>query len=167
MKWSRPFFLYKGIILCNMAAFKAHCSLGIWGAEAAATLGADGVLSDGGMGSFGRITSLEDLPPRKQLVGYIRHAASLIDQGKRTQSLPARQRVAKPEIPIPEAFAAALAKDAAISERFGALSASCRREYCEWIAGAKRSDTRNSRVATAMLWIAEGKSRNWKYETKS
>ena len=44
------------------------------------------------------------------------------------------------------------------------MSPSCRREYSEWIADAKREETRDKRIATALEWIAEGKSRNWKYE---
>ncbi len=44
------------------------------------------------------------------------------------------------------------------------MSPSCQREYCEWIADAKRAETREKRVATAMEWIGEGKSRNWKYQ---
>ena len=29
MKWSRPHFLYKGL-LCGMSAFKEHCAFGFW-----------------------------------------------------------------------------------------------------------------------------------------
>jgi uncharacterized protein YdeI (YjbR/CyaY-like superfamily) len=47
------------------------------------------------------------------------------------------------------------------------MSQSCRREYCEWIAEAKREETRAKRIATALEWIAEGKSRNWRYERKT
>ncbi len=42
---------------------------------------------------------------------------------------------------------------------------SCRKEYCLWIGEARREETREKRVATAMEWIAEGKSRNWKYQS--
>ena len=31
IKWSRPFFEYRGTILCNMSAFKEHCSFGFLG----------------------------------------------------------------------------------------------------------------------------------------
>jgi len=41
-----------------------------------------------------------------------------------------------------------------------------RREYIEWLAEAKTEETRNKRLETAIQWIAEGKSRNWKYERK-
>jgi uncharacterized protein YdeI (YjbR/CyaY-like superfamily) len=39
-----------------------------------------------------------------------------------------------------------------------------RREYVEWVDEAKRDQTRLRRLATALEWLAEGKSRNWKYE---
>jgi hypothetical protein len=39
-----------------------------------------------------------------------------------------------------------------------------RREYVEWIAGAKREETRQRRIATAVEWMAEGKSQAWRYE---
>lgn len=58
MKWSMPFFVYKGVILANMAAFKAHCSFGLWGPETTSVLRADGVAKGGNMGSFGKITSV-------------------------------------------------------------------------------------------------------------
>jgi len=34
----------------------------------------------------------------------------------------------------------------------------------EWIAEAKRPETRDKRVVQAVEWMAEGKARNWKYE---
>jgi uncharacterized protein YdeI (YjbR/CyaY-like superfamily) len=164
MKWSRPFFMYRGVILGNLSAFKEHCSFGLWGTEIADILRADGIASSEGMGTFGRITSVEDLPPRRKLVGYVKQAAKMIAEGTRTQSLPPRPRVAKAAVEVPEALAAALKKNKAAAKHFEALSPSCRREYSEWIADAKREETRDKRVATTLEWIAEGKSRNWKYE---
>ena len=38
MKWSRPFFEYKGAIVGNMSAFNEHCSWGFWGEEISAVL---------------------------------------------------------------------------------------------------------------------------------
>ena len=39
-------------------------------------------------------------------------------------------------------------------------------ELDEWIGEAKRDETRKKRVKTTLEWLAEGKSRNWKYERK-
>src|SRR4051794_34088499 len=60
MKWSMPFFLYKGL-LCHFASFKQHCAFGFW--KGGAIVGDE--KSDKAMGHFGRLTSLKDLPPRK------------------------------------------------------------------------------------------------------
>ena len=164
IKWSRPFFMYRGVILGNISAFKEHCSFGLWGTEIAEILIADGIASGEGMGTFGRITSVKDLPPRKKLVSYIKQAAKMIHEGVRTKSLSMRPKVAKPPVEVPEALTAALKKNKAAAKKFEAMSPSCRREYSQWIAEAKREVTRDSRIATALGWIAEGKSRNWKYE---
>ena len=49
---------------------------------------------------------------------------------------------------------------------FESLSPSHRREYIEWITEAKTETTREKRIATALEWLAAGKSRNWKYERR-
>ena len=164
IKWSMPFFVYEGVILGYMAAFKAHCSFGLWGPDVVGTLRADGVAQGGNMGSFGKITSVKDLPSRAKLIEYVRLAAKSIDEGARTKAW-SRPKVAKAEAEVPEALAAALKKNKAAAKKFDAMTPGCRREYCQWIAEAKREETREKRVATAVEWIAEGKSRNWKYES--
>jgi len=167
MKWSRPFFLYGGTILCNLSAFKEHCSFGFWGAEIGKVLKDDGVVQDGGMGSLGKITSVKDLPADKKLIGYIRQAAEFIDSGQGETMMAASRRVVKapkPAVETPPEFAAALKKNKAAMKIFEAFSPSCKREYVEWVAEAKREETRERRIAQAVEWIAEGKQRNWKYQ---
>jgi uncharacterized protein YdeI (YjbR/CyaY-like superfamily) len=167
MKWSRPFFLLDGVILANMAAFKAHCSFGFWGAEMGKVLRDDGVLEDGGMGSLGKLTSVKDLPVDKKMVEYVRQAVKFIDAGLGDNRVTVARRVVKapkPAVETPAEFAAALKKNKAAGKVFAALSPSCKREYVEWIADAKREETRERRIAQAVEWIAEGKQRNWKYQ---
>ena len=43
------------------------------------------------------------------------------------------------------------------------LKALHKKEYLEWITEAKGAKTRKRRLATAIEWMAEGKSRHWKY----
>ena len=167
IKWSRPFFEYKGVILFNISAFKEHCALGFWGVEITEILKDAGVLKSGGMGTFGRITSVKDLPSDKLMLGWIRQATKFVDKGEYTSPITARNKVAKAPkqaVEVPEEFTAALKKNAAAAKIFGEFSASCKREYTEWIADAKRVETREKRIVTAIEWIAEGKQRNWKYE---
>jgi hypothetical protein len=167
MKWSHAFFMVPGpqgeVILGNMAAFKAHCSFGLWGKEITEKLSADGVASSGNMGSFGKIESLDDLPSRAKLVGYVKEAAKKITTGERTKAW-SRPKVAKPEAEVPKELESALKKSKVAAKVFSSKGAGWRREYCQWIADAKREETRAKRVTTAVAWIADGKSLNWKYE---
>jgi uncharacterized protein YdeI (YjbR/CyaY-like superfamily) len=167
IKWSRPFFLHRGTILCNVSAFKEHCSFGFWGAEIGKLLHQDGVIQEGGMGSLGRIASLKELPSDKQLLGYLRQAAAFIESGQGETWVAAQRRVVKapkPALEVPPDFTAALRRDRKAAAAYAAFSPSCQREYVEWIAGAKRPETRDRRIAQAVEWIASGKQRNWKYQ---
>lgn len=167
VKWGHPFFLYRGTIVGHMAAFKQHCSFGFWGEEIGAVLRDAKVVQDGGMGSLGRITTVKDLPSEKEMVGWIRQASALIDAGEHTSIMAARKKVVKAPKPAPKAspeFTAALKKNKKASAVFEGFSPSCKREYVEWIAEAKRDETRDKRIAQAVEWIAEGKQRNWKYQ---
>jgi uncharacterized protein YdeI (YjbR/CyaY-like superfamily) len=167
IKWSRPFFEYRGVILCNMSAFKEHCSFGFWGEEMRAVLREAKVLREDGMGSLGRISSTANLPTDKQMLGWLRQAAGFVDSGQYTSPIAARRSVVKAPKPVLEApaeFATALKRNKKAAAVFAAFSPSCKREYIEWIAEAKRAETRDKRIATAVEWIAEGKQRNWKYQ---
>ena len=112
------------------------------------------------MGSFGRLTSLADLPDEATLGALIGKAMALIDTGV----TPARKAATpKAEIPMPEDLAAALAASPPARATYDAFSPSCRREYLEWVTEAKRPETRARRVGQAVEMMAEGKKRNWKY----
>ncbi len=167
IKWSRPFFEYKSMILGNMSAFKEHCSFGFWGEEISAVLRDAKVLQPDAMGSLGRLTRIEDLPPSKQMLGFLRQAVAFIDSGQYTSPIAARNKVVKAPAPAAQAppeFTSALKAHKKASAAFAAFSPSCKREYIEWIADAKRAETRDKRIATAIDWISEGKQRNWKYQ---
>src|ERR1700735_2950879 len=162
MKWSRPFFMYRGIILGNMSAFKAHCSFGLWDGKLIAKMRADGVVSDEGMGTFGRLETLKDLPDDKKLRAYIQQAVAAIDDGTRTKSYSRPPRVAKPELDVPADLAAAHKKNKAAQKTFDAFAPSHRREYIAWITEAKREETRASRVTQSGDWLAGGTRGKWK-----
>lgn len=158
IKWSFPHFEHKGV-LCNMAAFKQHCAIGFWKGELIFSKTAG---ENEAMGHFGRITSLSDLPNDKVLLGYIRKAVELNEGGVKK---PAHAKLTvKKELVVPDYFMAALKKNKKAQAAFENFSYSHKKEYVEWIAEAKREETRGKRIATALEWLAGGKSRNWKYE---
>jgi hypothetical protein len=158
MKWSFPHFDYKGM-LCGMAAFKQHCTLGFW--KASLLRDALPERSKDAMGQFGRITSLDDLPLEKDLIALVRQAARLNDEGVKVVRRP---RAPKAMPKAPAAFLRALRENGKAKGAYDTLSPSHRREYLEWITDAKTDATRDKRIATSIAWLAEGKSRNWKYE---
>jgi len=159
IKWSTPHFGYRGGMMCAMAAFKEHCAFGFW--KAKLILGPDGNSAEEAMGQFGRLTSVNDLPSKRILTGYIRQAMKLNEEGKVVAK---RKSAPKPPVRVPPDLAAALRKNPRAGAAFSGFPPSHRREYVEWITEAKGADTRQRRLATAIEWMAEGKSRNWKYQ---
>ncbi|QJR35487.1 YdeI/OmpD-associated family protein [Gemmatimonas groenlandica] len=158
MKWSFPHFDYHGM-MCSTASFKAHCALNFWLGRQ--VLGEE--MTDEAMGQFGRITSIKDLPNKTTLKKYIKKAMALNDAGVKLARPAAKKGAAPKPVVVPPELAKALARDKAAKAAFDAFSPSHRREYCEWIAEAKRDETKAKRVEQAIEMLAEGKARNWKY----
>lgn len=160
-KWSFPNFLYKGKILCHMASFKEHVAFGFWlGSLMQDPHGCFIRGNDSGMGQFGKISKLEDLPERGILLAYIREAMDLIDAGKTLKK--EGERKAK-VLETPAYLEDMLSHNPVAEEVFRKFSQSHRNEYIEWITEAKTEATRQKRLSQTIEWLHEGKSRNWKY----
>lgn len=157
LKWSSPSFIYKGKILAGFAAFKAHAAFGFW---AGSQILETGARQESAMGQFGRLTSLDDLPPRAELEALTKKAMALIDEGVK----PTRNKHAKLPFTVPQDLRAAIDAVPAAAGTFDNFAPSCQREYVEWVTEAKRDETRAKRLALTVEWLAEGKKRNWKYE---
>lgn len=155
LKWSMPSFMYKGM-LGGMAAFKQHAALNFW--KHKLVIGSE--RPSDAMGSFGRLTSVRDLPSDKEITALIKKAMRFNDDGvKIARSRPKVKAPLKP----PAYFLAALNKNKKAKATYDDFSYSCKKEYLEWITEAKTEETRNRRLAQAIEWMAAGKPRNWKY----
>jgi uncharacterized protein YdeI (YjbR/CyaY-like superfamily) len=152
LKWGFPHFLHQGI-LCSMASFKHHCAFMFWKSG----------LVVGPRGNFRRITSMKDLPPKRVLLGYIKKAAKLNEDGIQ-KPRPSAPRDPKRALLVPAYFNAALKQNKKALAAFDAFPYSKKKEYVEWITGAKTDATRLRRLQTSVEWLAQGKSRNWKYQ---
>lgn len=161
LKWGMPTFLYKGKILCNMAAFNAHATFGFWHGELV-TGGTDKRMA--AMGDLGKITLVDQLPDQATMAGWIGKAKQLIDDGVKPPHVEGRGKHPKPELAMVPSFQSALDANPEAKATYDGFAPSCRREYLEWIVDAKRDETRDKRIAQAVEWLAEGKKRNWKYE---
>jgi len=156
IKWGMPAFMLGGKNVAGMAAFKAHCAVMIHG---------EGRIGEGeGMGGYGKVTALSDLPPNEVLEAALREAAERIAVGG-TAAKPKAKKPPKLEIPMPADFAAALTANPKAKSTLERFAPGQRRDYLEWITEAKQAATRERRIAQAVEWLADGKKRNWKYES--
>ncbi|MDA1195011.1 MAG: YdeI/OmpD-associated family protein [Planctomycetota bacterium] len=162
IKWGAPAFEADGI-LGGMSAFKAHVSMGLWrGKELEDPQELFARVGSTEMAGL-RLTCLKDLPTQAVLVDYIRRAAAL--NAARAKD---PKKLAKPRRPAPKTpadLAAALAKSPRAKTTFASFPPGAKRDYIVWITGAKQAATRAKRLATTLEWLAEGKRRNWKYES--
>jgi uncharacterized protein YdeI (YjbR/CyaY-like superfamily) len=161
IKWSFPHFIYKGEIICSMAAFKQHCAFVFWEAE----LFNDNKIMENAkegkaMGHFGKITSIDDLPNVFEIKKWIKEAMVLNEMKIKIP----KKRVAVQEVSIPEDFLGILKKNEEALKNYMQFSSSCKREYVEWIQSAKAISTRENRMNKALQLITEGKSKNWAYQ---
>jgi uncharacterized protein YdeI (YjbR/CyaY-like superfamily) len=101
------------------------------------------------------------LPHERTLTKLVKAAAALNDAGVKVERMKAPR---KPPVKTPADLAAALRRNKKAAGHYDAFSPSKKRDYVEWLTEAKNNDTRARRLETAVGWIAEGKSRNWKYE---
>ncbi|MDH3285042.1 MAG: YdeI/OmpD-associated family protein [Acidobacteriota bacterium] len=160
IKWSCPHFEYKGIV-GGMASFQRHVSFGFWKArlmkDPAKIFKKDAGASMAGV----RVEKLSDLPSERVLVGYVKQAVELNEKDIREPR--AGKKKASRKLVVPDDLKAAMKKNKKALATFENFSFSNRKEYVEWITEAKREETRQRRVRTAIEWMAEGKPRNWKY----
>jgi uncharacterized protein YdeI (YjbR/CyaY-like superfamily) len=99
------------------------------------------------------------------MIAMIREAVRLNEEGVKVQKPKSAPR--PKDVAVPDDLSSALAKNTKARATFEKFSPSHKREYIEWITGAKQEATRQKRLAQTIEWLVEGKSRNWKYERKS
>ena len=166
MKWSSPFFEYKGI-LCHMMAFKQHLGFGFWKADTLPD--PHGILQldseESAAGSLGRITTLAELPDDDILIWYVRQAMLLKGMpGAQLKTEPKKAATTPVIWDTPDYLAELLDRTPNAKEYFATFSLSQKKEYVTWFEDAKSEATREKRLSEAMQWISEGKTRHWKYK---
>ena len=106
IKWGFPSFMYKGKIFFGMSAFKAHAGCGFWHP----LMRPADDKSPEGIGHFGKLVAIEQLPSRAQFAKLAKKAKQLADDGvegpKRPKPDPDRK------VAVPKDLAALLAKNA-------------------------------------------------------
>jgi hypothetical protein len=89
IKWGFPFFSYRGEIVCAIRGFTAHCGFHFWKGELVVPNGAAE-----GMGQFGKLTSVEQLPSKSVLIDYVKKGMQLNEDGVAAPFVAARREKA-------------------------------------------------------------------------
>jgi uncharacterized protein YdeI (YjbR/CyaY-like superfamily) len=161
IKWGMPFFDFKGTV-CHMASFKNHCAFGFW--KGSLMQDEYGIFKERAeaMGLLGKITSFKDLPSDEILIAYIQQAILLNENNIKLPPKP--KSTEKKELLIPEYLMEALQEDPEALAVFQNFSTSNKKDYVMWLEEAKTEATRQNRLVTTLVWLAEGKTRMWKYK---
>jgi len=162
IKWGMPFFDLKGTV-CHMGSFKNHCVFGFWKASLIPDDFEIFKERSEAMGGLGKIKSLQDLPADEILIAYLQAAIQLNEDGIK---VPAKPKAAVQNLVVPDEFLEELQKDPKALGIFQNFSNSNKKDYVVWIQEAKTEATKLKRLQTAVEWIAEGKTRTWKYLKK-
>ena len=167
IKWGMPSFDYKGPMF-SFAAFKQHCVAGFWKytllKDPKGYLGERAMQGGEAMGNLGRMTSIQDLPPDKAIMDFIKQHMKLNEEGIKVEK---KKPAAKKDLVVPKELIEALGDNKKAKATFENFSPSQKREYAEWIREAKTEETKTKRLETAVDWMAEGKPRHWKYMKKN
>ncbi len=153
IKWKMPFFMHEGRILAMMAGFRQHARYGLWVVGVAPP-----------ESNIHAYASLAELPPARAMKKALQEAAARLERGEASSIMGRRARADRPVVKPPLAFTRALAANARAKAAWPKLTPSVRRDYVEWVAGARQDATKARRITQALALIAAGKGRLWRYE---
>lgn len=159
IKWGAPFYMYQDRVLCATMGFKKHCAVVFW--KAALIRKEKGKQGAADLKQWRKITETGELPSAQELTAYIKLAMHFNEP---TTKLPPRKERTAP-VKAPAELTRALKANPKAQATFKGFTQSKQKDYIYWIVGAKTEATRQSRLETAIKWMAQGKSRNWKYES--
>lgn len=161
VKWGGPCYTLDGRNVVGIGAFKS--CFGLWFVQGALLADPAKRLVNAQPGKTRamrqwRMQSAADIRPRL-VRQYASEAAELAARGREIR--PRR----RPAASLPPELEAALGADNAARTAFDKLTPGRRREFAEFIAGAKRAETRERRVARALPLIREGRGLNDRYRS--
>lgn len=159
LKWSLPCYMFQGKNVVGIGAFKSY--FGLWFFDGAGLEDKQGVLINAQEGKTKalrqwRMSSAEAIKPAL-IKRYVREAVKLVEQGK---TLKASRD--KPVV-VPAELQAMLDTNASLAQSFSKLSKACQREYAEYVAQAKRAETKHRRIEKIVPMILNAMGLNDHY----
>jgi uncharacterized protein YdeI (YjbR/CyaY-like superfamily) len=159
VKWGAPVYMHKGENIIGLAAFKSY--VGIWFFQGVFLSDPDKVLVNASEGKTKALRQWRFENEAELDEGKIRpYVLEAIQNQEAGKKLKAQAR----KVAIPEELTAAMEADADLKQKFQSLSPGKRKDYCEHIGGAKREETRMSRLEKAVPLILAGVGLHDKYK---
>ena len=160
VKWGQPCYTHAGKNVVGIGAFKEFVS--VWFFQGALLRDEQGVLVNAQEGRTRamrqwRFQAAEEID-EPMLRAYVDESIENQRQGK------AIKAEKKKPVEVPNELAGALAEDLDAGEQFNALTPGKQREYTEYIAEAKRAETRARRLEKILPMIRAGHGLNDKYK---
>jgi len=159
VKWGAPCYTHNGKNVIGLGAFKSY--VGLWFFQGGLLKDPNKVLTNAQPGKTKamrqwRFTSAKDIKITP-IKAYIKEAIALADSSKEI-----RADRSKP-VTIPPELRAALAKNKKASTAFKDLTKGKQREYADYVADAKRAETKQSRLRKILPMISRSNGLNDKY----
>lgn len=159
LKWGGPCYTYGGKNVVGMAGFKSY--FGLWFHQGALLKDQKKFLINAQEGRTKalrqwRMQTTKDIKPAI-IKSYVKEAIKLARQGK--QITPARK---KPLV-VPAELKKAFRENKPAGENFKSMRLGLQREYADYIADAKREDTKRRRIEKILPMISKGIGLNDKY----
>ncbi|MEQ8627012.1 MAG: DUF1801 domain-containing protein [Ekhidna sp.] len=159
MKWGIPTYCWKNKNVAGIGAFKSYA--GLWFFNGVFLKDPANVLINAqegktkGMRQW-RFESIDDID-EKLVLDYVKEAIQNQKDGKEIKP-------EKKPLIIPDELKEALASDSLLSEAFDSLTLSCKREYADHVAEAKRPETKQNRLDKIKPMIMDKVGLNDKYK---
>lgn len=159
VKWGGPCYTSNGNNVVGIGGFKSY--FGLWFFQGALLKDPNKVLVNAQEGRTKalrqwRMTTASEIEPAL-IKNYVREAAAIAGSGREI-----RADRSKP-IVIPAELEAAIAANKAAAAAFDKLRPGLQREYTDYVAAAKRAETRQRRIDKILPMIAAGIGLNDKY----
>ena len=159
VKWGAPCYTYNGKNVVGMAAFKEY--FGLWFHQGALLADSGNYLINAQEGKTKalrqwRFGSKKEIKTRL-IKSYIKEAISLVDEGAEIK--PTRNK----PLQIPDLLQQALASNLKADAAFGEFSRGKQREFADYVAEAKREETKLKRIQKILPMILRGEGLNDKY----
>ena len=159
VKWGGPCYTYGGKNIVGMAGFKSY--FGLWFHQGALLKDPKKFLINAQEGRTRalrqwRMQTDKDIRPAI-IKSYVREAIKLAREGK--QIAPARK---KPLV-VPAELKKAFRENKPAGENFKSMRLGLQREYADYIADAKREDTKRRRIEKILPMISKGIGLNDRY----